>query len=192
MDDLQRINIKFFLTDSGTLETEEAFRIFNGWITQSADELLIDVADYSHVPSGPVILLVGHAANYGIDDGDGRRGFLYARKQPLPGSLTDRLRAILTASLRACRRLEETPELDGRVRFRGDELLLTANDRLRAPNTDETLAALDPQLSPVLETLFTGASFSYERNSDPGERFNLRVKTQASPDISQLLANLEN
>lgn len=192
MDDLQRINVKFFLAAPGALETEEAFRIFNSWISPSTDELLVDVADYSHVPSGPVILLVGHEANYGIDDGDGRRGLLYARKQPLPGSLTHRLRSILTAGLQACRRLEETAELGGRVRFQGDELLLVANDRLRAPNTEETFAALQPQLSPVLEALFAGAPVSYERNPDPRQRFNLRVKTQASSDISQLLANLAN
>ena len=192
MDDLQRINVKFFLADPGALEAEQAFRIFNSWISQPSDELLVDVADYSHVPFGPVTLLVGHAANYGIDDGDGRRGLLYARKQPLPGSLTDRLRSILTAGLQACCRLEETAELDGRVRFQGDELLLVANDRLHAPNTEETFATLEPQLAPVLKALFADVPVSYERNRDPGERFNLRVKVQASPDISALLANLAN
>lgn len=192
MDDLQRIAVKFYLADPSSLGTEEAFRIFNGWISQPVDELLIDVADYSHVPSGPATLLVGHEANYSIDDRDGCRGLVYARKQPLPGSLADRLRRILASSLQACRRLEETPELDGRVRFRGDELLLTANDRLHAPNTEGTLAAFEPRFTPLLEALFAGASFSVGRNPDHRERFNLRVKTRSSHTLSELLENLAN
>ena len=106
MDDLQRINVKFFLEDPASLAPQEAFKILNTWIPQTTDQVLIDVADYSHVPDGPATLLVGHEANYSVDDGQGRRGLVYARKQPLPGSLPGRLRAALGATLRACRRLE--------------------------------------------------------------------------------------
>ena len=60
MQDLQRINIKFFLAADAELSPAEAFRVFNTWIPTTPDEVLIDVADYSHVPEGPVTLLVGH------------------------------------------------------------------------------------------------------------------------------------
>jgi|APSaa5957512622_1039677.scaffolds.fasta_scaffold57306_2 hypothetical protein len=192
MDDLQRINVKFFLDDPGSLTPEEAFKILNTWIPQTPDETLIDVADYSHVPDGPVTLLVGHEANYSIDDGQKRRGLIYARKQPLPGSLSERLHAALAAALTACLRLEEEPELQDRVSFRTDEFLLVANDRLRAPNFAATLTALQPQLDPVLSALYGNSTFTCERTSDPAERFAVLVKSDTSLDTAALLANLSN
>jgi hypothetical protein len=192
MDDLQRINVKFFLDDPGSLAPEEAFKILNTWIPQTPDETLIDVADYSHVPDGPVTLLVGHEANYSIDDGQGRRGLVYARKQPLPGSLSERLRATLRAALQACRRLEEEPDLQDRVSFRTDEFLLVANDRLRASNSAATLTALQPQLDPILSALYGDSTFTYERTSDSAERFAVRVKSNSSLDTATLLENLSN
>ena len=62
MQDLQRINVKLYLEDPTALSAKETFRIFNSWIPTTPDEVLIDVADYSHVPDGPVTLLVGHDA----------------------------------------------------------------------------------------------------------------------------------
>lgn len=192
MDDLQRINVKFFLDDPGSLVPEEAFKILSTWIPQTSDQVLIDVADYSHVPDGPVTLLVGHEANYSLDDGQGRRGLVYARKQPLPGSLPERLRALLEAALQACRRLEEEPELQDRVAFRTDEFLLVANDRLHAPNSETTLTALQPQLYPVLRALYGDSTFTCERISAPAERFAVRVKNNSSLDTATLLENLSN
>ena len=190
MDELQRINVKFFLEDSRTLSSEVAFRIFNAWIPTTPDELLIDVADYSHVPCGPLTLLVGHEADYCLDDGQQQLGLLYARKQPLEGSLADRLHSVFAAALKACRRLEEDPDLEGRVKFRGDEFLLVANDRLRAPNSEESLHALQAELDPVLHALYKGAEFTVERDPNPEQRLSLRIKTNASPDVAALLENL--
>ena len=78
---LKKINVKFYLTDDAVLTPEDAFRIFNGWIPETTDEVLIDVADYTHVPQGPKTVLVGHEANYTLDDTDGRPGLRYGRKR---------------------------------------------------------------------------------------------------------------
>lgn len=148
--DLHRINIKFYLEDSAALAPEKAASVFSNWIPQTSDEVLVDVADYSHVGNGPLTLLVGHDANYSLDNTDGRPGLFYARKQPLAGDLAARLAAAFRAALKACRRLEEEPELAGAVRFRGNEILLVANDRLQAPNNPSTLQALQPALDSLL------------------------------------------
>ena len=58
------------------------------------DHLLIDVADYEHVPNGPGTVLVSHEANIHLDLADGRPGLLYIRKQPLKGDLRERIRAL--------------------------------------------------------------------------------------------------
>ena len=45
MQDLERINVKFYLADTNALSAEDTFRIFNNWIQTITDEVLIDVAD---------------------------------------------------------------------------------------------------------------------------------------------------
>ena len=69
--DLQKINVKFYLAEGSDLPPEAAFRAFSRWIPETTDEVLIDVADYAHVPRGPKTVLVGHEANYILDDTDG-------------------------------------------------------------------------------------------------------------------------
>ena len=156
MEDLQRINVKFYLQDPNSLSGDAAFRIFNTWITESSEEVLVDVADYNHVGHGPITLLIGHEANYSLDSDEGEVGLLYARKQPQEGDLSSRLVGVLTAALSACRRLETAPELEHSVSFLGTRLKITANDRLCAPNTEEGESALRATLDPILNRLFAG------------------------------------
>ena len=57
------------MTTSG-VELEEFIPVFHDWIqTQQLAELLIDVADYRHVPHGPGVVLVAHDAHYAMDLG---------------------------------------------------------------------------------------------------------------------------
>ncbi|MEW6751452.1 MAG: hypothetical protein AB1505_10820 [Candidatus Latescibacterota bacterium] len=191
MDDLHRVNVKLLLADPTSLAPEEAHRIFGTWIPQTTDEVLVDVAGYTHVPRGPATVLVGHEAHYVLDDSDGRRGLVYARKQPLPGDLTERLRAVLLAALRACWRLEQEPSLEGRVHFRGDEVVITANDRLRAPNTDEGSAALLPAARAVLTALFGGLPFTVGREPDTRRRLALHARSGTPASTLELLRNLD-
>ena len=54
--------IKFFAVDSVELAPRDFIPIFHEWIKSRRleDEVMIDVADYSHVPDGPGVILVGH------------------------------------------------------------------------------------------------------------------------------------
>lgn len=185
--DLHRIQLKFYLNPPADLSPEEAFRAFSAWIPQTPDQILIDVADYSHLPDGPLTVLVGHQANYTLDHSDRRLGLVYSRKQPLEAGLSQ----ALSEALKACRRLEEEPELAGRVSFAGGEFLLVANDRLRAPNAETTRQALAPHLDPVLARVYGGAQLDITRDPDPRQRFNLRVRATASFAVAELLRNLE-
>ncbi len=187
---LQRVQVKFYLDDDSAISSEDAFRIFNTWIRETTEEVLVDVADYSHLPAGPQTLLVGHEASYSLDNTDHRFGLLYARRQPMDGSTPEKLRLALGATLTACRRLEGEPDLGGKVKFRGEELLLVVNDRLESPNSDDTLAALKPHLDEVLGELYQGAQTELDRDPNPRQRFNLRISAEGRFDISALLQNL--
>ena len=190
MESLQRINLKFYLEDPASLSAQEAFRIFNSWIPTTPDEVLIDVADYSHLDEGPLTLLVGHEANYSLDNHSAELGLLYSRKQPADGDLSARLASAFKAALAACRRLEEEPSLTGKVKFRSGDLFLVANDRLNAANDEAGENTLRAALDPVLAQLFAGAEYAVERNPAPELRLNLRIRCQIDADAAALLGNL--
>jgi hypothetical protein len=189
--DAHKINLKFFMKAGQHTDPETWFEIFNTWIPDTPDEVLIDVADYSHVHNGPVTLLVGFEANYSIDNNKGRQGLQYDRKRPIEGSTAQQIGRALLKAIAVCRRIEEEPKLDGAVRFLGNEILVTLNDRLNAPNTSETLGAFKSHLDAVLKVLYKGSGYSVEHLADPKERFTLVVKSEGDPEMVDLMENLD-
>src|SRR5437763_17059232 len=106
--DSSKLVVKFYADDSSDITADEVVPVFRSWIQEHAlaDHVLIDVADYSHVPDGPGAVLVAHEANIYFDRFDKRLGLRYSRKRPLEGSFSDRLRLLFRAALRACELLE--------------------------------------------------------------------------------------
>lgn len=192
LEELQRIGIKVFTADGVSVRPREFVPVFHRWIQTRAvdDQMLVDVADYEHVPNGPGVVLVAHEGNFSVDLGDGRMGLAYARKAPTPGALADRLRAAARIVLGACRLLEDDAALGGRMRFRADELYVFANDRLRAPNTAPALAEFQPAVENLLRTLYGNASCTLTADPDRRARLGLRVKAPAGNGVGTLLERL--
>jgi hypothetical protein len=141
-----KINIKLFAAED-TFGPADFLPVFHRWIQEHAlpGHLLIDVADYAHVPDGPGTLVVASEANVHMDRTGGRLGMTYVRKRPIDGAanLDQTLDGVFAAALAAGRLLEGDPALGGRLRFRTDEISVQFNDRLLAPNTTaaaETMA----------------------------------------------------
>lgn len=169
---IQHINIKIFVKDPSAIHLEDAVGVFHQWIRDSVcPELLIDVANYTHVHEGPGILLIAHEANYSLDLRSGRLGLLYNRKAPLDGTFQDRLAQAHQAALAACDRLEQEAPFKGKLQFDRDTIEFFVNDRLLAPNTDETWQALKPEL----EAYFPGAKL--ERTGEPRDLFRVSIQT---------------
>ena len=58
--ELQHINVKIYVEGDLPVDPAEFITVFHQWVKDKVlDELLIDVADYRHVPAGPGVLLVG-------------------------------------------------------------------------------------------------------------------------------------
>ena len=172
--ELQRIGIKIFADSPAPVPVKDFIPVFHSWIQKQAIEnhLLIDVHNYSHIHNGPGILLVAQEGNFSIDMADGRMGLLYYRKR-----LGDDFASVLKTALAGCKLLESDPALAGRLRFRTDEMLVVANDRLLAPNNDETFAALNPSLSAGLKSVLPERTFTLARSSaNPKERLAVHVK----------------
>ena len=75
------------------LEIHQHQRLLHRWIQIAGSgcgkwTIAIDVADYTHLPDGPSVLLVGHEGNYALDCRDGRQGLYYYRKRRTAQRLT--------------------------------------------------------------------------------------------------------
>src|SRR5688572_5264365 len=182
--DSHKIAVKLFVEDASRIDVHEFVPVFHGWIQRRAvpEHLLIDVSDYAHVHHGPGALLVAHEANFTTDQGEGRLGLMYARKQRVGGSFTDRLRQALIAALQGAQRLETDPALAGRIKFRTDELLLSINDRLNAPSTPETFDAVRGELQQCFDDAY-GAGVVLRHVGTNETPFKVEVKTTQSPSI---------
>jgi len=152
--------------------------------------LLLDVADYRHVPEGPGVVLIGHEGNYSVDNTDDRLGVRYNRKAALDGSNQDRLKQAARAALTACQRLEAESRLGGKLRFDGQEMEIFINDRLLAPNNEATREAFKSDFATFLQQLFRGGKFTTSFSSDTRRLLGVSVKTAEPVRLADLLANL--
>jgi uncharacterized protein (DUF2126 family) len=184
---LQHLNVKVYLENPEAVNLAEFGAVFNSWIqTQRLEELLIDVADYLHVHNGPGIMLIGHEADYSLDNRAGRLGLLYNRKAQLDGTTQEKLAQAVGAALTAAQILEQ----ENGLKFIRSEAQLIVNDRLLVPNTSETFAILEPDLKVFFNRLYADANCALTHNADPRERFTINVKTESGFELEALLKNL--
>ncbi len=189
--DLQHVNVKLLLDHPADADLELLIPIFHSWIQGEVfDELLLDIADYRHVPAGPGVVLIGYQADYSVDNANERLGLRYNRKAVLDGSNQDRLAQAARAALHACQRLTAEPSLGGKCHFNGHDVELFINDRLLAPNREATRDAVEQDFQIFFERLFRGSEFSLTYESDPRRLFGVSAKASRSFSVEDLLANL--
>jgi hypothetical protein len=187
--DTQKLQLKIFvLPDSARAIEPEAFiAVFHRWIKERLlPDLVIDVANYVHVPEGPGVVLIGHASDYFMDLGEGRLGLLHNRKRLGPPP-ADRLSDLARRTLHVAALLEGDPAFSGKLRFATNELAFRINDRLAAPNSDATFATVKPELEALASRIFAGP-FELARTGGSKDLFSVRL---TSPDSAPLTALLE-
>jgi len=193
---LQHVNVKLLVENGANgadIDLQPLIPIFNNWIKDHVfEELLLDVADYRHIPDGPGVMIIGHQADYSVDNTDNRLGVRYNRKTPLDGTNDQRLRQAARAALLACQRLESEPALQGRLRFNGRDVELFFNDRLLVPNTDATREAIRPELKTFFDRLFRRVDYSISHAADPRRLFGVTVRAAQPVPVTTLLANLDS
>lgn len=172
-----KLVLKIYATDDSVVENHEFIPVMQGWIRdQSLPGVLIDVVDYGHVKGGPGVLLACHDENYSTDRADDRLGILYQRKTASEGTNADRI----VAAVELTRRASALLEVPLPVKFRHDRIDFWINDRLLAPNSDETFEVLQKDFQSAGGRIFSGQKFSVERiTSDPRDRFGVRLHIQS-------------
>jgi hypothetical protein len=189
--DLHKFGIKFFAADAERIDILKLIPVYHRWIQQNAlEDLLIDVADYSHVPGGPGMMLIAHEGNYALDETGHQRGVMYYSKQKLTGDLPERMALVARKALKAAELMRGDAELEGALMLPGNRLEFFANDRLVAPNTNAAYAEIEPALNTFLNRLYAGSPYTTTREADPKERLTVRVKADGEVPLETLLARL--
>ena len=177
--ELQHINFKIYSSTPETISFENTVRIFHRWIQDKTLEgILIDVADYSHVPSGPGILLIGHEAFYSLEFGhENRMGLLYNRRTIQEGDNQSRIESALRSALKAAFLLTKDESWEKEVQFSSKEIRFFINDRMIVPNKEASFLAIQDELQSSIDNIFGKEGkvyLSYEQE-DPRSRFGVQI-----------------
>ena len=153
---LQHLNVKIFTEKSAEeIPMESYIPIFHSWIQKKVtEEMLLDVADYAHVPEGPGVMLIGHHANVSMDEVEGRLGLLYNRKVKEEGTNAEKLKRVLRWAYGHAKRLENEASVKGKLKFKAGSLQVTVNDRLLGENNELNAKILESELEKLIAEIF--------------------------------------
>jgi hypothetical protein len=184
MNAIQHVRVKIFASEAA-VDLGDAIPVFHRWIQDRVcPEMLIDVADYRHVPNGPGVMLIAHEANYSLDNTKGRLGLLYSRKQA-GGEAQENLRQAFDAAVAACGRLEQEPAFAGKLKFDAGDCEFSINDRMLAPNQEATYLALKPEFDRFLAEMWGAESYSIERRGEARELFQVRARKSVPESLTK-------
>jgi rhodanese-related sulfurtransferase len=195
----KRIAVKLFASPDPEAPVELApfIPLFHRLIQRASVEgLLLDVADYAHVPNGPGVVLIGHDVDYAIDSTGGRTGLLTLRKRAGDEPLADLLRDTLRKALVAAKAIEE--DGSGKIRFALDTLEIQVVDRIAAggagvakAEAKEGFERLRSEVAPVLAELYGDARVEVSHGGgDPRQPLGLSVVASEVQSVEALLTRL--
>ncbi len=176
----KRLKIRQPLSSPADFDITDIIPVFHRWIQEkSVPGLLIDVADYKHVPNGPGILLIGDEGDYSLDEIDGEIGLVYDRKRQTGEDLSESLDILIDHIEVARQALEAEKEMDLAATKDGAEIAIL--DRLQYPNNADVF----DQVRQTLATKADASSGQTETLShvkrDP--RRPLTIKVQPTSEL---------
>lgn len=186
------VSVKLFVDAQSVVRPLELIAVFHRWIKDGAleDELVIDVANYEHVPKGPGIVLICDKAHYYFDVRADRWGMRYRGRREARATGEEAIARAFRSALHAASLLEADPTLEGRYRFRTDQVEFGIYDRLLAPSEQETLNTVRPALDAAVTAIYGEPATSFELASDPKEPFMVSIKHPGSQSVEALLGRL--
>jgi len=191
LDDFSRVCVKVYAHEGHDLGDEAALLvpIYHEWIRDGVlDLVMLDVADYSHVPDGPGMMLVTHELNFAMDRADGRLGLLAQRRIDFDGTGVEAVADTLARALDFTARLERDARVQGKLTFDPASLRIEANDRLRAPNSDEGYESFEPLVREAVTGAFPGRAVTVSRiRNDPRDRLSVEVRVPGLATVAEVV-----
>ena len=175
--DLQKFGIKLYLTTNVGCDSKDFIPVFHNWIQDKviSDHILIDVADYSHIPDGPGVMLIAHEGHFSLDQENHQPGMMYMRKSELKGDFKERFIHVLTTVIQAANRLRDN-KINKEVDFIHNSFRFITNDRLYAENTIKNQNLYKEEIQKTLNDKYPKSKVDYEDMSDAQERLAFTVK----------------
>jgi hypothetical protein len=186
---LERFCLKFFTRPDTNIDDEIFIPIFHEWIRyQKLSGVLLDVADYRHVPNGPGVMLISHEINFSMDRSEGRFGLFAQQKLSQADNRGDQILALVRATIGFGALLESDWRLKKSLSLEGGQFLLMSNDRLQLPNTDSTYVNIFHDLETAATIVYPGRDVSIARvENDPRERLTAAIDTGTSINMKELM-----
>ena len=181
---LQKFGVKLFLEVNGNYSCKEFIPVFHTWIQDKLieDHLLLDVADYSHIPDGPGVMLIAHEGSFSLDQEKYKPGIMYMRKTKMEGDFKNRFNQVLSITTEAANRLQNN-DITNDVNFISDSFRFIANDRLYAENTADNQDLYKQKIQKSLEGKYPGIQLKLRDYSDDNERLAFTVSFSNDIDI---------
>ena len=182
--DLQKFGVKLFFNTNGSYSSKDFVPVFHNWIQNKVidDHLLIDVADYSHIPDGPGVMLIAHEGNFSLDQESQQPGIMYMRKTEIAGSFTERFSTVLSTVIKVANRLNDN-NISKQVDFIPNSFRFIANDRLYAENTADNQDFYKREIQKALDGKYSDSQFEFGDVSDENERLAFTVNFSNDIDI---------
>ena len=182
--DLQKFGIKLFFNTNGSFNSKDFIPVFHNWIQDKIvdDHLLIDVADYSHIPDGPGVMLISHEGNFSLDQESYQPGIMYMRKTKIAGGFKERFNTVLSTVIKAANHLSDI-NINQHVDFKPNLFRFIANDRLYAENTVDNQDLYKQKIQKALDGKYPGRQLEFGDFSDKNERLAFTVNFSNDIDI---------
>ncbi len=185
--DLDRVDVKLFVSNPESVEWSDYTEIFTRWRDEDPERWL-DIADYLHMHEGPGLLLVGKAIHVSIDNRHGRPGLLYSRREPSDGTTSERIAQALKETLELAAALEREDGIG--IRFGTESVDIIANDRVRFPNIGQAAEAVRGDVSDAVLEVFGERPVEMSQEADERERLTFHVRVGAGRPVGQVLDDL--
>jgi hypothetical protein len=177
---LERVCVKVYAPEPGV--PDSAFvPVFHDWIRRRViGGVLLDVGDYTHVPEGPGVVLVGHEFTYSLDRSYGRFGLLVQRRSSTGVDAEEAVAATLQTLLAAAEKLETDRSLRGAITFDRSVLRIESNDRLRAASDGDGAGVLRVASEAAVRRILPNAVMRLQVVADdPRNRLAVTVAIEA-------------
>lgn len=189
--DLQRINVHIGLDVPERLDVAPLLGIFARWRHERDANEWLDLADYAHVPEGPLAMLVGVRGNLVLDLERGQPTLLYRNKRGLTGGLEERFAEATRRALELVARLAGERGFPETWQVRPDRLRLTVNNRVAAPNEAGSQRELGEAIEAVAARAL-GGDVRIVRETDPARLFGVQAHAAAPAGLDDLVRRLQD
>ena len=189
--DLHKFGIKFFAADAERIDILKLIPIYHRWIQQSAlEDLLIDVADYSHVPAGPGVMLIAHEGNYALDETGHERGVVYYSKHKLDGRPARAPRARRAQSPEGSRAHARGRRARRRAEAARQPAAVLRQRPAGRSQHRRAYAEIEPALKSLPRPPLRRARYTWRASPTPRSGLSVRVQADGEVSLPTLIARL--